>query len=304
MKRLVPAPSRLQLWLSLCVLALVLVITPLSSLAATPPVNPGTGSIGLEGKISSDPPKQAASISSPTNGAVFGSVPITVSGLCPKGLLVKIFANNVFVGSAQCETGSYSIQVDLFSNQNEIVARIYDSLDQQGPDSNSVTVTFNDQQFIQFGTHVSLSSIYAKRGADPGQVLTWPIILSGGAGPYAVSIDWGDGSAPDLQSQSFAGSFDIKHSYKSAGVYKIIIKITDANGGTAYLQLVGISNGKVTQSGSGSASPSGGTTPKAKILIWPLFLMLPLIVAAFFIGRRHELYTLRRQLEKSRSKAS
>jgi hypothetical protein len=302
MKRLVPALSRLHLWLWLCVLAAGLVATPLNASAATPPVNPGSGSIGLEGKISSDPPKQAASISSPTNGAVFGSVPITVSGLCPKGLLVKIFANNVFVGSVQCETGSYSIQVDLFSNQNELVARVYDSLDQQGPDSNSVTVTFNDQQFIQYGTHVSLSSLYAKRGADPGQVLTWPIILSGGTGPYAISVDWGDGSAPDLQSQSFAGSFDIKHTYKSAGVYKIIIKITDANGGTAYLQLVGVSNGKVSDSGGTSGSSKGTNTTITKILIWPLFLMLPLIVAAFFVGRRHELYTLRRQLEKNRGK--
>ncbi len=97
-----------------------------------------SGSIGIQGTISTAPPTRGATIAVPSNGAVFTTTPITVSGLCPSSVLVKLFANNVFVGSTFCVNGSYSLQIDLFSGQNDLVARVYDALDQTGPDSNLV----------------------------------------------------------------------------------------------------------------------------------------------------------------------
>jgi hypothetical protein len=271
--------------------------------------NPQSGSVGLEGTISTDPPKQGASITTPGSGASFTSTPITINGLCPKGLLVKLFANNVFIGSVSCDTGSYSLQTDLFSGQNDLVARVYDALDQAGPDSNIVTVNFVDAKFAQFNTRIALSSPYATRGAAPGEDLTWPITLSGGIGPYALSVDWGDGSAPDLLSQSFAGNITIKHKYKAAGVYKMIIKATDSTGSSAFLQLVGVATGKIAV-GSGASGSNGGSsgngssgTIRTKVIWWPAVVLLPLIIATFWVGRRHELYTLRKQLEKTRNQA-
>lgn len=258
-----------------------------------------SGSIGLQGTVSTAPPKTGATITTPGNGAVFSSVPITVSGLCPTNLLVKLFANNVFVGSVQCNNGSYSLQIDLFSGKNDLVARVYDALDQAGPDSNVVSVTYNDAQFAQYGTQVSLTSIYAERGAPPGQVLTWPILLSGGTSPYAISVDWGDGTPTDLISQGTAGGFDIKHTYKSAGIYKVIVKATDKNGDTAFLQLVAVATG-ATQASSGSKGSV--TTVRTIIIWWPCLLMIPLIVAAFWVGRRNELFSLRKKLERSRDR--
>src|SRR5665213_1484212 len=73
---------------------------PLASANAPLPPDPQTGSVGVEGTITSPPPTVAATISTPTNGQSFSSEPITVAGICPTGLLVKIFANNVFVGAA------------------------------------------------------------------------------------------------------------------------------------------------------------------------------------------------------------
>ncbi|MEO8105495.1 MAG: hypothetical protein ABI602_04130 [Candidatus Saccharibacteria bacterium] len=269
-----------------------------ASAAVPPPKNPQSGSVGLEGTISSPAPTRGATITTPGNGATFTSVPITVNGLCPQGLLVKLFANNIFVGSIMCTTGSYSLQIDLFSGQNDLVARVYDALDQAGPDSNIVTVRFNDAQFLEFGTHVTLSSIYAKLGADPGDALNWPIIVAGGTGPYAISVDWGDGSPSDLTSDPFAGTLMLTHVYKAAGVYKITVKATDSQGGEAFLQLVGVGNGKVVQNSNASGNSSSIT--KIVVLWWPAVAMLPLIFAAFWIGRRHELFTLRKQLEKDR----
>lgn len=265
--------------------------------AAPLPENPQSGSMGLTGTIPSDPPKQGATITTPTNGQTFTTSPITVSGLCPTGLLVKIFSNNVFMGSTMCVNGSYSIQVTLFSGRNDLVARVFDALDQAGPDSNIVTVTFNDSQFNTTGaTIMTLTSDYARKGANPGQLLVWPVILSGGTGPYALSIDWGDGKPPDLMSVQFPGVIDLKHIYDTAGMYTITIKAVDRNGITAYLQLVGIANGAVSQNASTDDEPSIIT--RTRVLWLPAALMLPLLLVSFWLGRKYELSALRKHLER------
>lgn len=258
-----------------------------------------SGSVGLEGRISSDPPKNGATITFPTNGSSITNLPTTVSGLCPTGLLVKIFKNNVFAGSTQCVNGSFSLQIDLFSGRNELVARVYDDLDQAGPDSNIVVVTFPFEGIVA-PNRVSLTSPFAKRGANPGEILTWPIVISGGTSPYAVSVDWGDGKAPDLISQPFPGNFNITHIYDSPGVYNIIVRATDKSGALAFLQLVGVANGPVGQNNSnGQNDGSASTITKTKILWQPAAIAIPLIATSFWLGTRYELYVLRKRLENN-----
>lgn len=258
------------------------------------------GSVGMEGRISAPPPTQAASISIPRSGQAFTTLPVTVSGICPKDLLVKMFKNNVFAGSVQCTNGSYSLIIDLFDGQNDLVARVYDALDQAGPDSNTVTVSYNTDQ-PGFKSRVSLTSPIAKKGANPGQVLTWPITLSDGEGPYAVSVDWGDGKTPDLISRTFPGDFNIQHTYDKPGVYNILIKATDKNSGVAYLQLVGVANGALSQdSGTGSTNNnnSGGTQTKVKILWQPAALLIPFIISTFWLGKKYQMHVLRQKIER------
>lgn len=257
-----------------------------------------SGSVGIEGRISSPPPSQAATISIPTNGQSFTELPITVSGLCQGDVLVKLFKNNVFAGSAQCTSGSYSLITDLFSGQNDLVARVFDALDQAGPDSNVVTVSFNDPR-QGTASRVSLISNFAKRGANPGQLLTWPITLAGGTGPYAISIDWGDGKTPDLISQAFPGTLTIQHTYDNPGIYNIIVKATDKDGGTAFLQLVGVANGPLSQSNTGAADDSTKETvvPEPRILWQPAALMVPLVLFTFWLGRKYQLRVIRRKIE-------
>lgn len=276
----------------------LLVMAGYASVSAQSP-NPQDGAIGVQGTLSSPPPTQAATISVPTNGQGFSTLPVTVSGLCPNDLLVKVFKNNVFAGSVMCSNGSYSLVIDLFNGQNELVARVFDSLDQAGPDSNIVNVIFTD---TRQGTtsRVSLTSNFAKRGANPGQTLTWPIIISGGEGPYAVSVDWGDGKTPDLISQPFPGTFNINHVYDSPGVYNIIVKATDKNGGVAFLQLVGVANGALSQDngGEGDGSGAGSTTSQVKILWQPAAMLIPLIIFTFWLGKKYELKVLKKRIEQ------
>jgi hypothetical protein len=256
------------------------------------------GSVGMEGRISAPAPTQAATISIPRSGQSFNTLPVTVSGICPSGLLIKLFKNNVFAGSTQCNNGSFSMIIDLFDGQNELIARVYDALDQAGPDSNAVTVTFNNEK-PTFGGRVSLSSAIAKKGTNPGQKLVWPISVSDGEAPYAISVDWGDGKTPDLLSRQFAGNFDIEHVYDNPGVYNIIIKATDKNGGTAYLQLVGVANGALSQENDTSKKEEDASpTVKQQILWWPAAISVPLIATTFWLGSKHRLHVLKKKIER------
>ncbi len=265
-----------------------------------------SGSVGLEGRINSAPPTNGATISFPRDGATITELPTNVSGICPSGLLVKIFKNNVFAGSVQCVNGSFSIPIDLFSGRNELVARVYDDLDQPGPDSNIVVVTLPFSG-TTIPNRISLTSAFAKRGANPGQTLSWPITLTGGTGPYAITVDWGDGKTADIISQAFPGNFNITHIYDSPGVYIVIIRATDKNGNIAFLQLVGVANGPVGQSsgdGAGSGadgqggSDGGSGTTKTKILWQPAAFAIPFIITSFWLGKKYQLHVLRKRLEQ------
>ncbi|MDQ2973340.1 MAG: PKD domain-containing protein [bacterium] len=256
------------------------------------------GSVGLSGTIPSDPPTTGATITVPSNGQSFSTIPVRAGGLCPAGLLVKIFKNNIFAGSQQCTNGSFSIDIDLFTGQNELVARVYDDLDQPGPDSNAVTVNFNDPSGAGAGTRVTITSNFAKRGANPGSTLTWPISISGGSGPYAISVDWGDGKAPDLRSQAFPGGVDLSHIYDSPGVYNIVIKVTDRDGITAFLQVVGVANGPLSQSNEGGEDSADTTTTRFKILWWPLVFLIPFIIVTFWLGRKAQLKQIKTRISR------
>ncbi|MDZ7786017.1 MAG: PKD domain-containing protein [Candidatus Saccharibacteria bacterium] len=256
------------------------------------------GSIGLEGQVSAPPPENGATITVPSNGASFSDLPVTVQGVCPDGLLVKVFKNNVFAGSVQCEGGSYSIVIDLFGGQNELVARVFDDLDQPGPDSNIVTVTYDDPR-AGAQDRVTLTSNFAKRGANPGQTLDWPIILSGGSSPYAISIDWGDGSEQQLLTREFAGTFDISHAYENPGVYNVIVKAVDANEGTAFLQLVAIANGPLSQEDGGDgAAGSGDGEQEARILWQPAAILIPFIIFTFWLGKKYQLKVIKQRIAR------
>lgn len=304
MKALIRMPYLVRTLAACTLLVLALLAYPPTVTALGSPDPVQEGSLGLEGTISSPPPTQAATISTPRNGQSFSSSPITVAGVCKTDLLVKIFSNNVFVGSVVCKNGSYSLQVSLFSGKNDIVAVVYDSLDQAGPNSNLVSVTFIDANFANFGSALTLTSSYARRGALTGDKLTWPITLSGGSGPYALSIDWGDSSGAELLSETFAGVIRISHTYKTAGVYEVVIKATDTNKSTAYLQVVAVASGETSGTVTGGTSGTSGGGASDKVVLspeWYAFLpVVPLLLLAFWLGARNELYVIRKRLDRAR----
>jgi hypothetical protein len=262
--------------------------------------NPQNGGVGLEGKISSPPPTQAPTISTPTNGQVYTTLPVTVRGICSGDLLVKLFKNNVFSGSAVCQSNSYTIQIDLFSARNDLVARHYDALDQASPDSNLVSVIFNDSaNKVDITARVSMTSVYARKGANPGQLLSWPIIISGGTAPYAVVVDWGDGATNDLYTVSVPGEFFIKHKFESSGTYRALIKATDKNGSLSFLQLTAVANGEVKPGSVAGATADKTTVSGVTKVLWqPVAIAIPLVLTTFWLGKKYEIKRVKRKLER------
>ncbi|HEX5395041.1 MAG TPA: hypothetical protein VFW52_01690 [Candidatus Saccharimonadales bacterium] len=281
---------------TLLITGLGLVFTSSSSavLAAT---QSSSGAVGVEATIPSAPPSTAPTISTPANGQSFTTLPITVAGICQNDLLVEVFKNGVFSGSVTCTNNSYSLQIDLFSGRNDLIARQYDALNQASPDSNKVTVTFSDS--LPQGTpRVTLTTAYAKRGAAPGEELTWPIAVSGGTPPFALSIDWGDKSSPELISRSTPGDVLLKHIYSQAGVYNIIVKASDSKGSAAFLQLVGIGNGPIQQASATNKPATKAATNLNRVLLISSLILIPLLFAAFWLGRKHQLQVIRSRIRR------
>lgn len=284
--------------LLLVLASLLLMVTSLMPVLVDATTLSQSNGFGISGTITSPPPTTAATITTPSNGQSFTSVPVSVSGICTSGLLIKIFINGIFSGSADCTNNSYSISVDLFIGTNNIVAEDYDSLNQSGPVSNTVTVSYVNNA-VTAGSLITLTSNYAKIGANPGSTLTWPIEISGGSPPYALSVNWGDGKQPTLISQTTTGSLNLTHIYSIAGVYDVTINATDTTGAVAFLQLVGVGDGPASQSPAASSTKTTvktvGLSNAVLSLVIGLLIFLPLIT--FWLGDMHQKRIIRERFE-------
>jgi len=293
----------LPMTIGVCLLALFVFARPVAAINQLPIPDPKPGSYGLEATKTQPPPKVGATITTPGNGASFTTSPITVNGICPNDLLVQVYDNSVMAGSVLCKGGSFSVQVSLFAGSNELSAIVYDDLEQAGPASAVVTVTYTDTRFSAFGALITLTSSYGRRSAPAGDVLTWPLQLSGGNGPYAFSTDWGDGIAAELKSQPFTGVVSLAHAYKKAGIYQVNVKVTDVNGVSAFLQVIALGNGKVDASSANSSSAdsaASGAASTTKVLWVPALVSVVLLAPAFWLGRLSQLTSLRNKMLKDR----
>ena len=208
--------------------------------------------------VEGPPPSTPPTIESPSTGLNFDNKNIAVSGSCISSLIVKIFSNNVFVGSAICQSGTYTMQIDLFVDRNDLVARQYDALNQPSPDSDTVTVYYippatqpalpssssipSTPANLQSNFSLFINYDYTILGIFPNEVYNLPITFGGGTPPYAVSIDWGDGTS-SLYSRDSSAKFNAEHIYKTPGQYTVKIRVTDRFGELAYLQYVVVVNG-------------------------------------------------------------
>lgn len=263
--------------------------------------HPGPYSVSnsLTGTMPAEPPTEAAVITSPVTGQHFTTSPITVSGTCPVDTLVELFKSDIFAGSTPCASDkTFSLDIDLLFGANNLVAKVYDTLNQQGPDSNIVTVYYD---FLGAQSAPLFSSDFAGnqlliitdavfRGAFPGKEINVPIQIIGGTAPYAVNVQWGD-STNKIYSRNDNFTFNATHAYSKAGTYQITLQATDANGRIAFLTVAVIVNGQ--PSITATETTTNSSTTNKLLLMWPLYLCLVAVVISFFLGEKREKHILR-----------
>jgi hypothetical protein len=286
--------------LAVLLLAVGLLLGVYTAYAASP--GPEAGSVGLSGIVPGKPPTTGATIDSPREGARFSTTPVTVSGTCPKNTLVEVFKNNIFAGSTPCrDDGKYSLDIDLLIGPNILVARVYDDLNQPGPDSNQPTVHYDalpaqagPLTSLDFGgAQLLLNTDAVFRGVFPGQDLSVPVDILGGTPPYAINFQWGDSSnkvVPRANNQSFTAG----HVYTNPGTYQISIQGSDANGRVAFLTVAAIVNGQsVVATGDTNGKASVSNVTMARLLaLWPLYASAVAISISFWLGERREKHIL------------
>jgi hypothetical protein len=167
-------------------------------------------------------------------------------------------------------------------------------LGQNGPDSASVTVTYDAPSLALPGSslvghQLFLQSNTPTRGGEPGDSIAWQVTIVGGTPPYALSWNWGDGNSTLVSEQS-EGPVTTNHVYTRAGTYRVTVQATDAAGNAAFIQMVMIVNGPVT----GTATTTK-IDPTILASAWPIYILACLFVLVFYIGERRELRKLRKQ---------
>ncbi len=284
----------LMLFILLC---LGIVILSFSVSASAIDALPKTGSFSVTAVVSGPRPGGPALITTPGNGQTFQNNPIDITGTCPDKSLVKIFTNGIFIGSSICDANRrFKLQADLVIGKNELTALAFNALNQSGPEGPPISVTLAiPAGGVGFSQQLLLQSSNFYRGALPGEEISWPLEIVGGVSPYALSFNWGDGK-DDLLTRGQAGPFDLKHIYQKVGgylgTYPLIVRVTDAAGNHGFLQLTTIIN---SPNGVGSSAHISTKLPNYKF-IWPLWIILLLMLAAFWTGERREKKIMERRM--------
>jgi hypothetical protein len=276
---------------------LLAVVSRSVALAAGDPV---TGSNTVYAVVPGPTPTTPPAITNIPPGTVYTTnEPVTVSGTCPNGTLLKIFKNEVLAGTTLCQNGRFSIQIDLFLGSNTLIVRAYNNLDNSGPESAPVVVTktLPGINLSEVGRQLFVTTEVYFKGVEVGQKLSWPLTIGGGQAPYAVSVAWGDGTT-DLISRGTEGTFNIEHIYQEAGdgdkgSYNVTVLVTDAAGNKTFIHLVSIVGGQ--KPGVAATIKQGYDWSATLRIAWQIVAVAILAVFSFWLGERREIRILRKQ---------
>ena len=222
-----------------------------------------------------------------------------MTGYCQSPSYVVLYRNNIFSGVALCSiNNSWSLQLGLLPGMNDLQTKIYSLNDRAGPLSSIYYIYYN---VVANPSIIPLfaKSIFTYTGIYVGQTFNLPIDIEGGYQPYALDINWGDGSTHTLMSRPSSGMFQGSHIYSKAGGYRgsynIIINISDSKNNHTVLQLLAIVNNQniffgTTSNSSNSlrVGPSNAILAKLIKFIWPSYGIVVLMLFSFWLGEKQE----------------
>ena len=126
--------------------------------------------------------------------------------------------------------------------------------------------------------------------------------ISGGTKPYALNIDWGDGSNSVISRKS-EGPFNIKHKYKkpggNKGAYTIKVQASDSEERYAYIEFFVVVSSHSSDAVGGSiyskTPPTLGNLRTWLWWAWPVYSSFFLMAISYKLGEREEFKILKRR---------
>lgn len=153
-------------------------------------------------------------------------------------------------------------------------------------------------QAVTTGGPFSIATDYQYQAYIVGQFVPITLIISGGTAPYALTINWGDGTTSTLLRASTNAS-NIGHTYKwinaSVGNYTIKIQGTDAAGHVSAVQLMTVIRNPGYHSPIATVVHYSGLTGVSMAvrawlwLLWPAYIIIILMLLSFWLGERKQL---------------
>jgi hypothetical protein len=254
---------------SIITMSLGLLVVAGITIFSLPAEKTNAETLDVSATVNAPPPSSPATITSPTSLQHFNTPRALTLGNCGDGAYVVLFRNNQPSGSAACTGGSFSLQTDLSSGSNLLLAKNYNITNNEGPLASPITVYYDvpseappspidplnqgisslDEAFRANGLSSSDKPAAAPEKAlfilhhpegyrtyKPGETWKGTLRILEGVAPYALSVNWGDGTVLRHQ-QGDSQEFIIGHAYQKPGVYHPILFAEDQQGHEAMLQL-------------------------------------------------------------------
>jgi hypothetical protein len=273
--------------------------------------------VHITAKVSGPLVVNPAVITDPADGTHFSAIPINVGGTCPaNAAYVEIFRNDVMSGSAICDTNQmFQLSTDLFPGANSLTAHVFNLTDDEGPVSDAVNVVYDAPQPSPptsggqpaggspktppaAASPLTVETEFVYKGYRLGDLVEWPLAVSGGRAPYTADVDWGDGSHTAYLRES-AGAFTISHRYRrlpqSGNSFTIKVSVTDADGRRAFIQFFILVTSKASSAPAASIFNKPPPTISSRNwlwIAWPAYAGVSVMVISYWLGEREEMIIL------------
>ena len=230
----------------------------------------------------------------PATAPVIGNAPsgtvttssIQISGTCPlisPQPIVIITVNGIPAGSSVCDSANdFSVPVSLTSGSQQLIASTQTITGGSGPASTPITFTYNPRVLVDTPTLVA-DAPFAFLGGDKTGV--WSGSVSGGAAPYYLHVDWGDGKQDNYKPS--AGTEHYSHNYTKVQPYNAAFYLTDSRGHSTTLQYAVASySTAMPVSTAATSTKTPLVTPKVAGL-YGLFLSTLAICGIIYLEAKH-----------------
>ncbi len=187
--------------------------------------------------------------------------------------------------------GQHSVEVSALTTEGKTIksTKFHIRSIAQIPSSNQTGAAQGGQFTIstqyQYATHLV------------GQQTSVNLSIAGGVSPYAITIDWGDGTVETVLRASTSNS-ELSHTYKwinaMDGSYAIKIQGTDSAGSISATQLIAVLRNPAYHNVASTAAHASGLLGLLTVmhawlwLLWPGYAVVILMLVSFWLGERQE----------------